>query len=103
MKQLLFILLFILPISLQAQDRDASKGKFPAFNLGVGGSDKKNKNWGNYHFDNGLYSKALKSYEKIGDPDAETLRNMAYAYEFIDEVEKAVESYNKIFAKKVNK
>ncbi len=100
MKQLLFILLFILPISLQAQDRDASKGKFPAFNLGVGGSDKKNKNWGNYHFDNGLYSKALKSYEKIGDPDAETLRNMAYSYEFIDDIEKAVESYNRIFDSK---
>ena len=63
MRQLLFILLFIFPISLIAQNVDASKDQFPAFNLGVGGSDKKSKNWGNYHFDNGLYSKAIKTYE----------------------------------------
>ena len=96
MKKIFVLLLFLCPFFLYSQNNDDS-GKFPAFNLGLGGSDKKLKNWGNYHFDNGLYSKALKTYEKIESPDAETLRNMAYSYEFVDNIEKAVESYQKIF------
>ena len=58
MKKILVFLLFLCPLFLYSQNNDDS-GKFPAFNLGLGGSDKKLKNWGNYHFDNGLYSKAL--------------------------------------------
>ena len=96
MRLILLTLLFI-PILLLGQDTNVSKEKFPAFNLGIGNSDKKLKNWGNYHFDNGIYSKAIKSYEKINNPDTEVLRNLAYAYEFGDEIEKAVESYEKIF------
>ena len=96
MRLILLTLLFI-PVLLLGQDTNVSKEKFPAFNLGIGNSDKKLKNWGNYHFDNGIYSKAIKSYEKIDNPDAEVLRNLAYAYEFNNEIEKAVESYEKVF------
>ena len=64
MRLILLTLLFI-PILLLGQDTNVSKEKFPAFNLGIGNSDKKLKNWGNYHFDNGIYSKAIKSYEKL--------------------------------------
>lgn len=99
MKKILILILYICPLLLHSQNNN-DKEKFPAFNLGIGGSDEKLKNWGNYHFDNGLYSKALKTYEKIENPDAETLRNMAYSYEYTDNIDKAVESYEKIFDNK---
>ena len=43
MKKILVFLLFLCPLFLYSQNNDDS-GKFPAFNLGLGGSDKKLKN-----------------------------------------------------------
>ena len=64
MYRILLIILLIPSISF-TQEVEDKKSRFPLFELSKGDDNAKNKNWGDYHYNNENYGKAVERYEKI--------------------------------------
>ena len=90
MFRLLVTLLFILPFVSSSQEVENKKSRFPLFELTKGDDNTKNLNWGNFHFSNESYSKAVERYEKVSNPDEETQRKLGLSYREIDSLDKAL-------------
>ena len=58
MYRILFILLLIPGISF-SQEVEDKKSKFPLFELSKGDDNSKNQSWGDYHYNNENYGKAV--------------------------------------------
>ena len=89
MYRILFILLLIPGISF-SQEVEDKKSKFPLFELSKGDDNSKNQSWGDYHYNNENYGKAVDRYSKISNPSIEIQRKMAQAYIEIDSVDRAL-------------
>ena len=89
MYRVLIIILFFSNISL-AQEVSNKKSRFPLFELNKGGDRTKNVNWGNYHYENESYQKAISRYIKVQNPDVDVQRKIAKSYMNIDSVEKSI-------------
>ena len=89
MYRILFILLFIPGISF-SQEVEDKKSRFPLFELSKGDDNSKNQSWGDYHYNNENYGKAVDRYSKISNPSVEIQRKMALAYIEIDSVDRAL-------------
>lgn len=96
MRRLLFLLLFLSPALLLAQEVGDKRSRFPLFELSKGDDNTKNTNWGDYHFGNENYGKAAERYEKVVNPSVEVLRKLALSYIEVDSVEKAVVMFETI-------
>ena len=90
MFRLLVTLLFFLPFVSSSQEVEDKKSRFPLFELTKGDDNTKNLNWGNFHFSNESYSKAVEKYEKVSNPDVETQRKLGLSYREIDSLDKAL-------------
>ncbi len=95
MYRILLIILLIPSISF-TQEVEDKKSRFPLFELSKGDDNAKNKNWGDYHYNNENYGKAVERYEKIKNPSVDVQRNMALAFIEIDSVDKALVMFETI-------
>ena len=95
MYRVLIIILFFTNISL-AQEVSNKKSRFPLFELNKGGDRTKNVNWGNYHYENESYQKAISRYIKVQNPDVDVQRKIAKSYMNIDSVEKSISYFEGI-------
>ena len=86
MRRLLFLLLFLSPALLLAQEVEDKRSRFPLFELSKGDNNTKNTNWGDYHFGNENYGKAAERYEKVVSPSVDVQRKLALSYIEVDSV-----------------
>ena len=95
MYRILFLLLLIPGISL-SQEVEDKKSRFPLFELSKGDDNTKNINWGDYHFNNENYGKAVERYQNVNNPSVEIQRKMALALIEIDSVDRALVMFETI-------
>ena len=74
MKNFLFLFCTLFPLFVFSQEVEDKESKFPLFEFTKGDDSEKNKNWGDYHFSNESYSKAIERYIKIDNPSQYFLR-----------------------------
>ena len=65
MKNFLLLFFTLFPLFVFSQEVEDKESKFPLFEFSKGDESEKNKSWGDYHFTNESYSKAIEKYEKI--------------------------------------
>ena len=90
------LLILLLPFISYSQENEKKKSRFPLFELSKGDDNTKNSNWGNFHFSNESYSKALERYLKIDNPSVEIQRNMALAFKEIDSINSSMKLFETI-------
>ena len=90
------LLILLLPFISYSQENENKKSRFPLFELSKGDDNTKNSNWGNFHFSNESYSKALERYLKIDNPSVEIQRNMALAFKEIDSINSSMKLFETI-------
>lgn len=95
MCRILFFLLLIPGISF-TQEVEDKKSRFPLFELSKGDDNTKNINWGDYHYNNENYGKAVERYQKVTNPSVEIQRKMALAFIEIDSVDRALVMFETI-------
>ena len=95
MYRILFFLLLIPGISF-TQEVEDKKSRFPLFELSKGDDNTKNINWGDYHYNNENYGKAVERYQKVTNPSVEIQRKMALAFIEIDSVDRALVMFETI-------
>ena len=95
MYRILFFLLLIPGISF-TQEVEDKKSRFPLFELSKGDDNTKNINWGDYHYNNENYGKAVDRYQKVTNPSVEVQRKMALAFIEIDSVDRALVMFETI-------
>ena len=95
MYRILFLLLLIPGISF-SQEVEDKKSRFPLFELSKGDDNTKNINWGNFHYNNESFGKAVERYEKVVNPRVEVQRNLALSYREIDSLDKALVMFETI-------
>ena len=90
MKNFLFLFCTLFPLFVFSQEVEDKESKFPLFEFTKGDDSEKNKNWGDYHFSNESYSKAIERYIKIDNPSLEIQRKLATSYWEIDSLDAAL-------------
>ena len=95
MFRILIIILFFTNISL-AQEVSNKKSRFPLFELNKGGDRTKNVNWGNYHYENESYIKAITRFIKVQNPEVDIQRKIAKSFMALDSVEKSISYFEGI-------
>ena len=90
MKNFLLLFCTLFPLFVFSQEVEDKESKFPLFEFTKGDDSEKNKSWGDYHFSNESYSKAIEKYEKINDPSLEIQRKLATSYWEIDSLDAAL-------------
>ena len=90
------LLILLLPFISYSQENEKKKSRFPLFELSKGDDNTKNSNWGNFHFSNESYSKALERYLRIDNPSVEIQRNMALAFKEIDSINSSMKLFETI-------
>ena len=90
MKNFLLLFCTLFPLFVFGQEVEDKESKFPLFEFTKGDDSEKNKSWGDYHFSNESYSKAIEKYEKINDPSLEIQRKLAGSYWKIDSLDVAL-------------
>ena len=96
MKNFLLLFCTLFPLFVFSQEVGDKESKFPLFEFSKGDESEKNKSWGDYHFSNESYSKAIEKYEKINDPSLEIQRKLATSYWEIDSLDVALDVLLKI-------
>ena len=86
MYRILFLLLLIPGISF-SQEVEDKKSRFPLFELSKGDDNTKNINWGNFHYNNESYGKAIERFEKVTNPKVEVQRKLALSYREVDSLD----------------
>ena len=92
----ILILIILIPIISFSQEVEDKKSRYPLFELSKGDDNTKNFNWGNFHFSNESYSKALERFLKIDNPSVEIQRKMALAFKEIDSINTSIKLFETI-------
>ena len=92
----ILILIILIPIISFSQEVEDKKSRYPLFELSKGDDNTKNFNWGNFHFSNESYSKALERFLKIDNPNVEIQRKMALAFKEIDSINTSIKLFETI-------
>ena len=90
------ILLITIPFLSFSQEVEDKRSRYPLFELTKGDENTKNLNWGNYHYSNESYRKALDRYEKIDNPNVEIQRKMGLAYREIGSLDVSMAVFEKL-------
>ena len=96
MNRILFTILLLLPLVSSSQEVEDKKSRFPLFELSKGDDNTKNINWGNFHYNNESFGKAVERYEKVVNPIVEIQRKLALSYREIDSLDKALVMFETI-------
>ncbi|MFL2996494.1 MAG: Ig-like domain-containing protein [Cytophagales bacterium] len=96
MNRILFTILLLLPLVSLSQEVEDKKSRFPLFELSKGDDNTKNINWGNFHYNNESFGKAVERFEKVVNPRVEVQRKLALSYREIDSLDKALVMFETI-------
>ncbi len=88
--------ILVIPFFSYSQEVEDKKSKFPLFEFSKGDDNTKNLNWGNFHYSNESYSKAIERYLKIDNPSIEIQRKMALSYKEIDSIDASTKLFENI-------
>ena len=99
MFRITIILLITIPFLSFSQEVEDKRSRYPLFELTKGDENTKNLNWGNYHYSNESYRKALDRYEKIDNPSVEIQRKMGLAYREIGSLDVSMAFFEKLIEK----
>ena len=86
----ILLFLFLVSPSLLFSQIDDKKSSFPLFELSKGDDNTKNTNWGDYHFGNENYGKAVERYLRVENPDVSVQRKIALSFIELDSVDRAL-------------
>ena len=95
MYRILFLFLLV-PGIIFSQEVEDKKSRFPLFELSKGDDNTKHINWGDYHYNNENYGKAVERYQRVNNPSVEIQRKMALAFIEIDSVDRALVMFETI-------
>ena len=96
MFRITIILLITIPFLSFSQEVEDKMSMYPLFELSKGDENTKNLNWGNYHYSNESYRKALDRYEKIDNPSVEIQRKMGLAYREVGSLDVSMAVFEKL-------